>query len=653
MSERHYTIVGVMGEGFRGVAGPWTPSQYWVTFGQSTADMRRMGFNVIARLAPGVTAAQANSIVATQGEALVKPGAPYRERYLALPANRVRIPADPTASAVPARLAATMMVVVGIVLLIAAANIAGMLAARGVGRDAEMAMRLVLGANGRRLVRQLLTESVLLSAGGGLLGLIVARTLLDLFRKYTPQEYAVDIVIDPGVLVLAALLCGIVGIAIGIAPAVRATRKDLLSSLPGTNLGITRRAPSRLRHAVVIPQVGLSLVLLLAAGFHIRSLMKIELANLGYDPKHVSVISGALRAAPEERVDQPPPGHAERQAERSRAFYRRVLAAIVAVPGTGGAAITTRLPVNAPDGSAWNAVSLDAFLAGDDQGIPAGRTSVSTGYFRTMGMPLVAGRDFDDRDSRTSPKVAVISASLARRLWPDGGAIGRSIGPKNNFPMTGEAIEWYEVVGIVNDIDPIVRDRDRVPQVYLALNQEWWPSFSSIVARVPRDSVAVLQALKQAVLGADALAEVYRVQTMEQLIAAMLYPRRLAAAILGASGLIGMVLAVLGLYGVISYSVAQRVQEIGIRTALGADRRDVEWLIVREGARILVFGSAVGVALTYAALRVTSRFVALPEMDAGTWIAVPAILSGVILLACYVPARRAARLDPLDALRQL
>jgi putative ABC transport system permease protein len=653
--ERRYTIVGVMPEGFKGVSGPWTPTQFWVTFGQSRVDPRRSSVNVIGRLAPGVTVAQAQSIVGTQGEQL-KTLTRHREntRYLAFAANRVRIPSDPMASVVPARLAATMIVVVGIVLLIAAANTAGMLAARGIGRTSELAIRLVLGAKGRRLLRQLLTESILLSIGGGILGLVLARVLLELYRIYTPQQYAVDVAMDLRVLVFTAGLCLAVGVLIGVAPAVRAMRTNLVSALSGNNGALTRPAPARLRYWVVIPQVGLSLVLLLAAGFHVRSLMRIELADVGYDARNVAVVSGGLRPIPGERAEkQVPPGLAEKRAERSRAFYRQVLAAASGVPGTDGVAMASSLPLNAPDQSAWNAVSYDAYAAGDAEGVPASRSMISPGYFQTLRMSILEGRDFDDRDSRTSLKVAIVSEGLARRLWPGQSAIGRSIGAKNNFPAAGEKIEWREVIGLVNDVDPIIRERARGVHVYLPLGQEWQPAGSLVVARVPPDRPSVIQDIKQAVLGADSLAEVYRVQTMEQMIAAILYPRRLAAAILGASGVIGMSLAVLGLYGVISYSVAQRVQEIGIRTALGADRRDVEMLVLREGLTILTVGTGLGLMLTYAALRVTARFVTLPQLDAGTWVMVPLVLAVAILLACYVPARRAARLDPMAALRQL
>jgi putative ABC transport system permease protein len=653
-SERHFTIVGVMGEGFKGVTGPWTPSQYWVTFGQSIDDPRRFSANAIGRVKPGITLGQAQAIVETRGAQLLRPGSPYRERYLALPANSVRIPSDPTASVVPARLAATMLVVVGLVLLIAGANIAGMLSARGVGRAGEIAIRSVLGASTRRLVRQLLTESVLLSTAGGLLGLIVARWILGVFRRYTPPDYAVDVAMDPRVLLLTAGLCVVVGVLIGVAPALRATRTDLLAFLPGTASSITTRGTGRLRHWVVIPQVGLSLVLLLAAGFHIRSLMAIELANLGYDPRNVVVLNAGLRLPPGERVGGPrSPDVAEKRAARSRAFYRQIVAGIAAIPGTGGTAVTSRLPLNPPEMSGWNVIAHEAFLAGDAEGLPTARTHVSPGFFRTLGIGFVEGRDFDDRDSRTSPRVAIVSQELARRLWPGRSAIGRSIAPKNNFPGPGDKTEWHEVVGVVGDLDPIIREQAERRHVYLNLGQDWQPQFSSVLARVPGDRPSTVHDVRQAVLGADALAEVYRIQTVEQAIAAILYPRRLAAAILGASGAIGMLLAAIGLYGVIAYAVAQRVQEIGVRMALGADRRDVERLVIREGIAMLAAGTACGLALTYAALRVTARYVTLPQLDAGVWLTVPLALAAVILLACYIPARRASRLDPMAALRQL
>jgi putative ABC transport system permease protein len=653
--ERQFTIVGVMGEGFKGASDIWAPSQYWVTFAQWTDDNNnRYSVGPIARLKPGVSVAQARSIIDAQGEQLKRQWR-YQEntRHLTLAVNRVRMPFEPDGSVLPMRVSATMTVVVAIVLLIAAANVAGMLIARGVGRAGEMAIRLTLGASRRRLLRQLLTESLVLSSIGGLCGLLVAVWLLTLFKRYTPQQYAVDVVLDPKVLAVTGLVCLVLGVAIGLAPALRAARTNLLAGLSRSTSGVISHNPSRLRRWIVIPQVGLSLVLLMAAGFHVRALIAIERADLGYDPRNVVVINPLLRPLPGQTKPPYPPEYAEKRAERSRGFYRLVLAGTAAIPGTGGVAIASSIPLNAPNQSGYNAVAQEAVLSGDTEGVPTARALVSPGYFRTMGIALIAGRDFDERDSRSSPRVAVINAGLARRLWPGRSAIGRTVAARNNFPASNEKLEWAEVIGVVDDVDPIIRDTSQSTHIYLSLGQEWQPTSTWIVARTPAHDLETVQRIKAAVANADALSEVFRVQTMEQMVAAILYPRRLAGAILAASGVVGLLLAAFGLHGIIAYSVVQRVHEIGIRTALGADRADVVKMILGEGVTILALGTGMGLASTYAALRVTSKFVALPPIDAFTLVSVPLVLGVVILVACYIPARRASQVDPVVALRQL
>jgi len=660
-SEKHFTVIGVTGPEFRGVSEPWTPSQWWVTFAQGRGDefrrfgSRRISVAPIGRLKRGVTLAQARSIVATQGEQ-IKKLLEHREttQYVALAANSVRMPFDPTASVVPTRVAATLTMVVATVLLIATANITGMLLARGVGRASEMALRLVLGATGRRLVRQLLIESLLLAMLGGVLGLFSARWLLALFRAYTPNRYAVDVVMDVRVLFFTAIICVGVGLLIGLAPALRAAKIDLRASLPGSGIGVTKNVRGRLRHWVVIPQVALSLVLLLVAGLYVRALMKIELADLGYRTENVVVLSTGLRTLAGEDNAPDQRGLAERRAERSRKFYQQMLAGFAGIPGAADVSLTSRLPVHEGSRGAYTAVAQEDFLAGNSNGAPAGRVGVAPGYFRTLGMSLPAGRDFDERDTRATPRVAIISEGLARRLWPGRNAIDRFIATRNNFPGPNEKIEWLEIVGVVNEVDPILQDRGQDPLVYLPLGQEWYMTASSVVARVRGDQLLVVQRLKQAIAAADLFAEVYRVQTMHQVVSEILYPRRLAAAILSASGLIGLLLASIGLYGVVSYSVAQRVQEIGIRAALGAERADIMSLVIREGMQVALVGSLLGFVLTYTALRATSNIVvALPAMDVPILVGVPLLLGAVILLACYLPARRAAHVDPMVALRQL
>lgn len=656
--ERQLTVVGVMPPAFRGVANIWSPSQYWVTYAHAHDD-RRYTVGPIARLRPGTSVAQARPIVAGAGEQLTAASAERSARYVTLPATSVRMPFDPGASILPMRVSATLAVVVAIVLFIAAANVAGMLVARGIGRGGEMALRLVLGASRGRLVRQLLTESLALATIGGGCGSLVALWLVAIFKTYTPPQYAVDVAMDPQVLAAAALLTAGMGVAVGLLPAVRASRVNLLSALTGSGAGVTQYRPSPLRRWIVIPQVGLSLVLLLTAGFHVRALVTIERQELGYDAANVTVLSTSLRPIPGDDApiyplsgDGRAAAVAETRAERSRAFYRQVLAATTVVSATGGVAIASQLPLELANQTDWTAVTQVRLLAGETDGHPTARVHVSPGYFRTMGIRLIEGRDFDDRDSRSSPRVAIVNRSLAQKLWPGRSAVGQIVAARNNFPALSERIEWAEIVGVVNDVSPIVREPGQSAHIYLSLGQEWQPHVSTIVARTPGSSL-VTQQLRAAVASADPLSEVDRIQTMEQIAAAILYPRRLAAAILAASGLIGMMLAAFGIHGIIAYSVVQRVREIGIRSTLGANRKDVFRLILGEGVVVLGLGTALGLALTYTALRVTSRFVTTPPVDVVTLILVPVILGGVILLASYVPARRAAGLDPMDALRQL
>jgi predicted permease len=651
--DQMFTVIGVMGPGFRGVSDPWTPTEFWATFAQSNPDFRRSAIAPIMRLKPGISLPQAKANVAAVG-AEIRRTLKYRDNveYIVYPANDVRMPFFPDQTVVPHRLAAAMTIVVAIVLLIAAANIAGMLMARGVSRSSEMAVRLVIGASRWHLARQLLTESLLLAAAGGALGFVVAYWLLAVFRSSTPSRFVVDVAIEPQVVALAAIVCLGVGVLVGLAPAMRASRVQL-SALPGAGVSVTKQVRSRLRHWVVIPQVGLSLVLLVVAAVQVRGLMKMELANLGYDTSGVVILNVGSRA-PLEDAARDKTQLAEENAQRSRTFYRHALSRIQDVAGATSVALAAGLPLHGNAHPSFTAVSQEDFHAGNPGGVGASRFSVSPGYFRAMGMSLLAGRDFDERDTIAMPRVAIVSESIARRLWPGRDAVGRFVAARNNFPGPGEKIEWLEVVGIVNEVDPILRDAGRQPYVYVSHGQEWLASAGTVIARVDGDKQSVIQNLKRAVTGADAFADVYSVRMMDQMVAEILYPRRLAASILAVSGLIGLMLASVGLYGVVSYSVAQRVHEIGVRAALGAGRADILRLVLREGAKVAVIGCALGFVGAYAAVKITAKmFVAVPSIDPLSVFVAPLVLGGVVLLACYIPARRAARVDPMVALREL
>jgi putative ABC transport system permease protein len=620
--------------------------------------VRQTVFAIIGRLAAGVSLQQAKAVVAQQGEQWWHdrrsgPEEQFEPRLVAYPASDIRMPFDPTAAVVPLRLAVAMTVVVTVVLLIAAVNIAGLLIARGVGRTGEVAVRVVVGASGWRIARQLLLESVSLSVLGGIGGFVLARWLLGLFVAYTPNQFAIDVPLDRRVIAFATAICLAIGVGIGLAPALRATRIDLTAALPGSGTGVTKRLRSRFQYWVVIPQVSLALVLLLVAAVNVRSLMNLELTNPGYTTSDAVVLNISLPSTPDDGTTDRR-RLVEKEAERSRLFYRQLLGRVQEVTGMAGVALTQSIPGRAAATDAFTAIAQEDFLAGNANGIGASRTGVSPGYFGTMEMTILSGRDFDDRDSRTSPAVAIISAAIAQKLWPGRSAIGRLVAARNNFPSANEKIEWLEVVGVVNEVDPILRDVGQNPCIYISLGQQWRMDARTLVARAFGDLQPIVARLKNAVTGADPLAEVYRVQTMEQVVGEILYPRRMASGILAVAGAIGLVLASLGLYGVVSYSVAQRVHEIGVRAALGASQSRLVRMIVGEGMRLVAAGVAVGFALNRIAVRVTAKmFSAVPPMDLTTMVLVPLILGTVIVLACYIPARRAASVDAMTVLRRL
>ena len=663
-----YTIVGVMPASFTGISDPWRKPLLWVTLVQAWDEPRReVSAVMIGRLQPGVSWQQARDVIKAQGRHIYysRPSArpEYEPRFHVYPTNDVRMPFDPAAALVPTRLAGAMTIVVAIVLLVAATNIAGILLARGIGRANEIAVRRVLGAGAARILRQLLCESVLLATAGGVLGFVLASWLLEAFRILTPAQFALDVRIDSTSALFATAVCLVAGIVVGIMPARQAMRLEVLPWLAGAGAGQTKPAGRRLRHFITTPQVGCSLILLLVAGVYVRSLLKIELADIGYSTRNLVVAYPSLRLQESERVSRqtmlsgPTEDSRQREAryaERTRRFHQQLLERLRAMPGVTDVAIVSSLPLSERPGNAsWSVATQEDFQAGDRKGVGTERSSISSGYFKAMGIPLVAGRDFDERDTTRSPKVAVVSASIAQRLWPGRDPIGRVVTMINAFPGRDEKSESFEVVGVAKDVRPVLYEGPSHPFVYFALGQEWRP-WGTIVARGAGDSRALIPSLRGAVTASDPLADVMRVQTMSQMVGQILYPRRIAAAILAASGAIALFLATIGIYGVVSYSVAQRTGEIGVRMALGAERRDIVRLVLRDGAYIGAVGSLAGLVLGYVAIRLTSsRYLALPQLDLAAIVVTPLLLVAVVLLACYLPARRAGRVDAMEVLRRV
>jgi putative ABC transport system permease protein len=652
-----FTVVGVMPPGFNGISEPWKPTHVWTTFvqGQSEERRRRYFSGVgIARLKPGIGVRRARAVVEAQSleasEGVFAPG--VAPRYVLFMTDDVSIPNNPSGSVVPVRLAGAMTVVVAMVLLVAATNVAGILTARGIGRSGEIAVRRVLGAGPLRIVRQLLAECLLLTLAGGALGLLLATWLLDVFRALTPLQYAFDVLMEIRVVLFTAAVCVVAGIVVGVMPALQATRLDILPWLSGSGATQTKRGGSRLRHAIALPQVAVSLVLLLVAGVHIRDLLKMELADLGYQTGNVIVLNPMLRLEAGERTADSRGFTDEQYADRGRRFYQHLMQRLRTIPGTHDMAVTSALPLHEPsERPNWAIVSRNAYLDGEREGPSVERASVSSGYFRTMGMRVLAGRDFDERDTRTMAGVVVLSASAAQTLWPGRSAVGQSLTVVSTWNRN-DRVQWYEVVGVVSDVRPVLQERTARPFVYFAMSQDWRPYAAHVLVR-GTDARSSIALATSAITGADPFADVRRVQTLSQMVAQILYPRRIAAAILAVSGAVALFLATVGIYGVVSYSVAQRTGEIGVRMALGAERGDIVRLVLREAGLVAALGSIGGLVLGYAAIRITSsRYLVLPAPDFATLLITPLALGVIVLLASWVPARRAGRVEPMEVLRR-
>jgi predicted permease len=410
-----------------------------------------------------------------------------------------------------------------------------------------------------------------------------------------------------------------------------------------------------MRHWVVVPQIALSLVLLLVAGVHVRSLMRIEMADVGYRADNAILLQVRRWEPPISRVQLNRMTGDERrrateeEAAKTRTFNRAILAKLDGIRDLGAFGLASSLPVRTSQGQP-RIVAPDAGGPGQPETAAVSTSIVSAGYFAAMGMTIRQGRTFDARDTREGVQVAVISASLARKLWPAGNAIGHAV----SYLTEGTSPpSWLQIVGVVNDVEPVLHDAHDQPHVYESLLQQWRPWAPFLIVRTPgQPHDDPLPTLRRSVVDADAFSEVTRVQTMRQLVGEVLYPRRVAAGILLAAGLIGLGLACIGLYGVVSYSVAQRLREIGIRATLGADRHDIISLVLREGLLVLGLGTVAGLALSVSALKLTAGLIpGVPLADGLTFVVVPFALGLVVLVACYVPARRAAHVDPIQVLR--
>jgi predicted permease len=633
-----YTLIGVAPVGFRGVFTPlktdaWVPlmMQAQLRPGRDLTDAPWLW--MFARLARGVSreAAQREltALTATWVDNTSEP-AGYRKYASIRITDLTGLPDD----ARDAFLGFTSLLLgaAGLVLLIASVNVASMLSARAVARRREMALRTALGAARGRLVRQLLTESLLLfliGAAGGVAVAWVATAALEQIRIPGDASLSLELSPDPRVFVFALLTSLVAGLAFGLAPALQGVSRDITSRLRNDSAASSARRTVA-GNALIVGQLALSLVLLVAAGLFIRALGDGARIDPGFETAGVATARFNAESWGYDR-------------EKGRAFFARLEERVAALPGVTAVTLTDIVPLSRS--TSGDAIQLDgASGAADNRGdrLPVQVSLADPDYFDVVRIPVLLGRAFARTDNEQSPKVAIINETLAKRLAPDGNAVGRTFG-FHRAQVT--------VVGVVRD-SKYGDLTERTPSyLYIPVAQQWRPDLA-IMVRTVGDPAALAPALRDIVRDIDPALPRPLVRTLQQETAIVLFPQRIAAIVTGVLGGVGLLLAAVGLYGIIAYSVSRRTREIGVRVALGAQRWDVLRMVVREGMRLAGTGVMVGLVLAAIATRLIAGFLfSVSPMDGMTFAGMSALFIAVALLASYLPARRAAATDPLTALR--
>ena len=527
---------------------------------------------------------------------------------------------------------------VGFVLLIACANVANLLLSRAAGRQREIAVRLAVGAGKTQLFWQFLTESLLLSISGAALGLMVASESTQLLVKLLPADIPPAHVIGLNLPVLgfALTLAVFTGLIFGLAPALWAWRTDLNRTLrEGGRNAVFGPQHHRLRSALVVGQIALSLVLLVGAGLLVRSFAHVLETNPGFQPEHVLTASLSL------------PVSQYQKSEQIRAFYQQLMARVETMPGAKWAGGSSDLPLH---GSWVELFTPEEYQSPPGAGLNKCNQSVILGnYLQTMGIPLLRGRTFTEWDNSSSTPVLIVSESLAKQYWPGLDPIGRRLmlgTPQSDAP-------WLTIVGVVGDVKQGALDEDTALHTYAPfLQQKSLFNSLNVTVRAVGEPAELASSLRAAIWGLDDQLAVAQVRTMDEIVGESTAPRRFNLYLLAGFAVTALMLAAIGIYGVIAYSVGRRTQEIGIRLALGAGRFDVLLLILKPGFALTLAGTGLGIAAALALIRLMSAMLfGVRPTDPLTFAAVSVVLVLVSLLASYIPARRAAKVDPMVALR--
>jgi predicted permease len=646
-----YAIVGVAAERFTGMV-PMLQPELWTAVAwvedvepagiqdavpspTGTTRLDRRGQRWLftkGRLKDGETGARAQAELKLIMNQLAADYPKTNDKRPVITATNVRI--HPQADGTLRAVAAGLMVAIGLVLVIACANVANMLLARASGRRREIGIRLAIGASRSRLIRQLLTESLVLAALGAGTGMALAALALQIIAALPlpiPIPLALALRIDARVVAFTMLVASLAGVLAGLAPAMRSTRTDLVADLKGDT--VVSRAGRRwtIRDGLVVLQTAVTLVLLVAAGLLTRSILQAQRVDLGFRSAGVAVLGAELGLI----------GYDETRATQ---VMERAAGRIGALPGVQAVSRVVRQPLSINYNR--NTIFFPERQTPDDRGTSIDTTWVDAQYFSTMAVPLLRGRAFTAADTKTSPKVAIVNDAFVTRYWPGSDGLG-----KRFHSLTGGGTD-YEVVGIVGDYKVNRVGEASTPYIHYAISQRDFTG-NVLVARAAGDPSTLLASMRREVLALEPNAVFLDNQTMENQVSAALLPARVAAQTIVVVGIVATLLAAVGLYGVVAYTVGRRTREIGIRMALGAAPGGVLGMVMKQGLGLASAGAAVGLLLAWAAARaIAATLYGVSAFDPAAWGAAVAVLLASASLANYIPARRAARVDPSIALRQ-
>jgi predicted permease len=640
LDSHKFTVVGVMPARFqfpvqRNRVELWTTIAVDLQGKTPMAAQRGVSYlNTVARLKPGVAIQQAQADLMSIQEQLNRQYPDNRPRgaVVETEADQITGPMRPPLL--------ILLGAVGFVLLIACANVASLLLARATARQKELTVRAALGASRWMIVRQLLTESVLLAMLGGTLGVLLARWATGALIALAPQGLArtSEVSLDFRVLGFTLAIALVTGVLFGLAPAIQSSRLNLNRGLVDSGRGVSS-GPGRvqLRGVLVACQLAIAFVLLIGAGLLLRSFDRLQHVDPGFRADHVLTF---LLDVPSERHPR----------EQRAAFVDQVLQATRALPGVTSASAIFGLPLNEYD-SVFTGLDIEGRPVPKSQRPRVGFRIIESQYFNTMKIRLLEGRTFTAQDERGGPPLAIVNETFARKMFPGESAIGHRIAPSISFGDSDDA-PIREIVGVVGDVRSGDISKEEVPTVYAPQTPTDFIGEMTIVVRTGNDPNALIPAVRSVVTAADKDLPLRDVKTMEEYFNGSLSAPRFEAVLLGTFAALAFVLTTIGLYGVVSYSVVQRTREMGIRIALGAQQGSISRMVVREGAVLTLIGAAAGlIASLLAARLLRSLLYEIGATDPATFIAVPVLLMTVALLASYIPARRATRVDALVALR--